>query len=125
MQQIVNFEQKTVHFNVFWTIQFQLPYLIIQSQGKTFIYSNALIQVLNELFAKLIWKYLIDHASHCKDCISFTDIKNMMILCVRKRWFWSNMSIGFSQFYSPRYKQGLTMSTASCGMRKTDQDISS
>ena len=32
--------------------------------------------------------------------------------------------IGFSQFYRLRYKQGLRISTASCEMRKTDQDIS-
>ena len=32
--------------------------------------------------------------------------------------------MGFSQFYRRRYKQGLRISTASCEMRKTDQDIS-
>ena len=74
--------------------------------------------------AKLSWKYLIDHDSRCKDCI-IIDIRNIMILHVRKRWFWSNMSIGFSQFYSLRYKQGLKISAASCVMRKTDKDISS
>ena len=35
------------------------------------------------------------------------------------------MTIGFPQFYSLRYKQGLGIPTACCGMRKTDQDISS
>ena len=47
-----------------------------------------------------------------------------MILHVRIRWFRSNVSIGFSQFYRLRYKQGLRISTTSCEMRKTDQDIS-
>ena len=74
---------------------------------------------------KLSQKYLIDHDSCCKNCISFIDIRNIMMLHVRKRWFRSNMTIGFPQFYSPRYKQGLRISTACCGMRKTDQDISS
>ena len=55
---------------------------------------------------KLSWKYLIDYDSLCKDCISFIDIQNIMMLHVRKRGFWSNMNIGVSQFYSLRYKQG-------------------
>ena len=74
---------------------------------------------------KLSWKYLIDHDSRWKNWISFIDIRNIMMLHVRKRWFWSNMTIGFPQFYSLRYKQGLRISTACCGMRKTDQVISS
>ena len=36
----------------------------------------------------------------------------------------SNKSIYFSQFYSLRYKQGLRISTAGCGMRNTEQDVS-
>ena len=48
-----------------------------------------------------------------------------MMLHVRKRWFRSNMTIGFPQFYSLRYKQILRISTACCGMRKTDEDIGS
>ena len=37
------------------------------------------VQVLNELFTELTLKYLIDHDSHNKNCISFIDISNMMI----------------------------------------------
>ena len=44
---------------------------------------------------KLSQKYLIDHDSRCKNCISFIDIRNIMTLHVRKRWFRSNMTIGF------------------------------
>ena len=42
------------------------------------------MQDLNELFTKLTWKYLTDHDSHCKDCISFIDIRNMTIQRVKK-----------------------------------------
>ena len=34
------------------------------------------------------------------------------------------MNVGFSQFLSLRYKQRLKILTASCGLLKTDQDIS-
>ena len=37
---------------------------------------------------KLSWKYLIDHDSRCKNWISFIDIRNIMMLHGRKRWFW-------------------------------------
>ena len=36
------------------------------------------------MFTKLTLKYLIDDDSHCKDCISFIDVRNMMILRVKK-----------------------------------------
>ena len=35
-------------------------------------------------FTKFTLKYLLDHDSHCKDCISFIDVRNMMILTVKK-----------------------------------------
>ena len=53
--------------------------------------------------------YLIDHDSHCKDCISFIDIRNLMILRVKK------------MLQGKRYKQGSIISTAGRGIQNTDQ----
>ena len=46
-------------------------------------------QLLNQLFSKLTGKYLINHDSHHKDCISFVDIRNMMILHFKKYLFFT------------------------------------
>ena len=106
-----------------------LPVLPIPKRMLHSVYYSSIppllfLKIIKGMQPKLSWKYLIDHDSRCKNCISFIDIRNIMILHVRKRWFWSNMTIGFPQFYSLRYKQGLGISTASCGMRKTDHGIS-
>ena len=46
---------------MFWTIRFQLPYLIIQSfRQNLYLYqSNDAIKVLNESLAKLTWSIMI------------------------------------------------------------------
>ena len=43
-----------------------------------------MIMILNELFSNLTWKYLINDNSHCKNSISFIDIRNMIMLHAKK-----------------------------------------
>ena len=82
---------------------------------------NAAIQVLNELFTKLTWRYLIDYDSHFKDCISCIEyIRNMMILRDKKTLVSKQFQYWFFKVLRLCCKQGLRISTASCGVRKTN-----
>ena len=93
--------------------------------SKTFIWSSAIIQVLNDLFTKLTSMYLIDCDSHCKDCFSFIEsIRNMMILHAKKKLVLNQYEYWLFTVQCLCYKQGLRISTAICRLQNTDKDIS-
>ena len=75
---------------------------ILSGKSKRFTFvqhvSNAVIKVMNGLFTKLTWKYLIDLHLHYKDCNGFIDIRDMVILSIKKRRLQCNMNIGFHSF---------------------------
>ena len=60
------------YWYLYWWVSWNTSEVINENSTSAFNYLDD--------FSKLTWKYLIDHVSHCKDCVSFIDIRNMMIL---------------------------------------------